>query len=126
MLRLNLLSVCIASIVGLLFSVLLNYYSGFKTTHGYYSLAGFTLFCFASNLVYAARAGNADFTGLLIAGIVIKLLLALVVVFLYAVFAHAGFTAFVLHFIPHYVLFTIFEIRYLSRLIQLKSTYENN
>lgn len=80
-------------------------------------LAYFVIIHLIFNLIYAKRALLPDFTQLLFVGIVIKFLLALVIILIFS-FRKAEFAAFSLHFISHYVLFTIFEIRYLLPLIK--------
>lgn len=114
----NISSVLFASLLASLVSLLLQRYSILVTPHWPYSIIYFALLCFIFNLVYASRAGTAAFSELLLGGIVIKLLLALIIVLLYSFKLRAGFLSFAIHFIIHYVLFTIFEIRYLLQLIK--------
>jgi len=79
---------------------------------------------FILNLVYAKQAGSENFTQLMIAAIVIKLLQALVIILVYSlVFEKKGFFGFAVHFIIQYILFTIFEIRYLLHLIKTQTNH---
>lgn len=114
----NISSVLFASLLAAVVSLLLQSLTVLVTAHWGYSILYFALLCFVFNLIYAAQAGSESFSQLLLGGIVAKLLLALIIVFLYSVFLRAGFLHFAIHFISHYVLFTITEIRYLSQLIK--------
>jgi len=78
---------------------------------------------FFMNLFFARKRASPDFTQLLLGGIVVKLLLSLVVILVFSV-RKPIFFSFSLHFISHYVLFTIFEIRYLLPLIKKNTTNE--
>jgi hypothetical protein len=118
MLLKNLISILIPALLAAVLSFLLNSYSTLQTRHWAYSILYFTMICFGSNLVYAARALKPAFAQLLLGGIVIKLLLALVVIVICSFLLAMGFFPFAIHFILHYVLFTIFEIRYLLPLIK--------
>jgi len=76
------------------------------------------------NLFYAYQSGSAEFTQILLGGIVVKLLLALVIILIFS-FRKSEFLTFALHFIPHYILFTIFEIRYLLPLVKKNNLSKN-
>jgi voltage-gated potassium channel Kch len=118
MLLKNLASIFIPAILASALSFLLNTYSTLQTQHWIYSILYFTVVCFGFNLVYTARALKPAFAQLLLGSIVIKLLLALVVIVICSFLLKVDFFPFAIHFILHYVLFTIFEIRYLLPLIK--------
>lgn len=125
MLSKNLVSVFIPMCLTAAISFTLNFNSGLYNNLWFYSIIYFAIFCFGFNLIYEAKKNNPDFTGILIVGIVVKLLMAFVIVFLCSILAHAIFFAFSIHFIIQYVLFTIFEIRYLLYLIKYNKSHEN-
>ena len=114
----NLTSIFIPALLAALLSFVLNHYTALQTGRWTFSILFFMILCFGFNLVYAARSRKPEFAQLLLGGIVVKLLLALVVVLTYSFLFKADFFAFAIHFILHYVLFTIFEIRYLLPLIK--------
>ncbi len=118
----NILSLFVSALIAAALSWLLNSYTSLHSGHWLYSLLYFTGFCFIMNLAYTWQAPQKSFSQLLFAGIIIKLLLALIILLLYSVKAPAGFFNFSVHFMGHYILFTIFEIRYLLQLIKNNST----
>lgn len=118
----NLLALVYASILSISLSLLLNKYSAFVSVNWLYGLLFLIVFCFALNLVYAYNAGSKTYTELLITSIVIKLLVALIVIVVYSFINASDFFNFSIHFILHYVLFTIFEIRYLLFIIKSNSS----
>ncbi|WP_317896533.1 hypothetical protein [Aurantibacillus circumpalustris] len=99
-------------------SLLLNTYTRIISENYLYSLSFFTLIGFILNIIYAQKAGTKIFTQLLLVAIVIKLLLGLTGVIVYSFIDKPGFFSFSIQFILHYILFTIFEIRYLLFLIK--------
>lgn len=114
----NILSSAAISIVA---SLLLCRFSKLNTTHWIFSVLWFSFFILACNLYYRNKAGNVEFTKILLAGIVIKLLLSFVIILVYFLIFKSRLFSFSMHFILHYVIFTILEIKYLSSLI--KSSY---
>ena len=114
----NLIAVFIPALLACLFSISLNTFTSIHSINWYLSLAALFVFSFILNLIYASQAGSENFTQLLIVAIVIKLLLALTAIVLYSFIDKAGFFNFSIHFILHYILFTVFEIRYLLYLIK--------
>jgi hypothetical protein len=117
----NLVSLVLSTFLSGLASAALNFFTPLVSNYWYLSPMIFIVFCFILNLVYARRAGSKDFTQLLFACIVIKLLFALIVVVIFWLIDKKGFFSFSIHFILHYVLFTIFEIRYILFLIKNNS-----
>src|SRR5215212_2891940 len=109
----NLISVVVPGVLALLLSWLLNKFSPVVCDDPYIGLIFFTVLCFISNVIYVSQKNKENFTGLLMGGIVVKLLLGLIVIFTYAALNMAGFFNFSIHFILYYVLFTIFEIRFI-------------
>lgn len=114
----NLLAVIVPSVLAIILSLTLNHYHILVSPHWYYGVFVLCGFCLIMNSVYAYHAGSESFTQLLIAGIVIKLLFALVVILIYSFIDKQGFFNFSLHFIIQYVLFTVFEIRYLLHIVK--------
>lgn len=114
----SLLAVIIPCVLAILLSLTLNYYHLLVSPNWHYGVLLLSGFCLVMNAVYSYHAGSGSFTQLLIAGIVIKLLFALVVVLVYSFIDKHGFFYFSLHFIIQYVLFTVFEIRYLLHLVK--------
>lgn len=122
----NLVSILIPAVLSLLASSLLNAYTTISSANTLYGLLFFCGICFILNLFYALNARSKALTELLFAGIVIKLLLALSVIVIYSVMNYAGLFSFSLHFMLYYILFTVFEIRYLSGLIKANQTKTNS
>lgn len=114
----NLLAVIVPSALAIVLSLTLNYYNILVSPNWYYGVFILCGFCLIMNSVYAYHAGSESFTQLLIGGIVIKLLFAMVVILIYSFFDKQSFFNFSLQFIMQYILFTIFEIRYLLYIIK--------
>lgn len=114
----NLISVLIPTLLGSALSLGLNQSGRLETPNAWYSLLYFVLTCFVFNLVYVHQSRSKSFSDLLFAGIIIRLLTALVVILLYVLFLRSDFSHFAIHFVCHYILFTIFEIRFLISLIR--------
>lgn len=72
------------------------------------------------NLVFTATSRSESFSQILLAGIVVKLLAALTAIVIYRILEPASFYCFSLHFITQYILFTIFEIRYLFYILKTR------
>lgn len=73
------------------------------------------------DLLYFKRRNSDDFTQMLLVCLVVKMLAALIIIVVYALLDKTRFFGFGIHFIIHFVLFTIFEIWYVKHLIQIKS-----
>jgi hypothetical protein len=115
----NFYALAIPFILSMAVSLLLNSYSKISAEKWLYSLAFFTVIGLIFNIIYAQKAGTKIFTQLLLVAIVIKLLLGLTAVIVYSFIDKTGFFSFSIQFILHYILFTIFEIRYLLFLIKI-------
>lgn len=124
MLGKNLGSVLWPAILGLLLSLSLNHFTDVYSAHAAYSLVYFCATCFVFNLVYAARRRQPNFSDLLFGGIVVRLLLALVIVLVYGLLLRSALRNFAAHFVGHYILFTIFEIRFLIWLIRQPPSHQ--
>ncbi len=62
-----------------------------------------------------------DFTQLLLGSIVIKLLVAFIFILIYGILNKHTALFFSIHFIIHYLVFTVFEMYYLIKLIKEKT-----
>jgi len=115
----NLLAVIIPLVLSSTISIVLHFlYSAFSS-HWIVGVVCLAVLSFVFNLVYAAKAGAKEFTELLLAAIIIKLLLAFSTIAAYSYFFSKTETFnFSIPFILHYILFTIFEIRYLLHIIK--------
>jgi hypothetical protein len=114
----NFISVIVPIILATLVSMVLNIFTPLRSAHWQFSIIYFTVYCVAANLIYTRTVRRDTLTGQLMAGVVIKLLLGLVCIVIYKVIAPEDFPAFAIHFLIHYILFTIFEIRYLLYLVK--------
>jgi hypothetical protein len=107
---------------GAAFSILLDSFTPLRTRHWHWSLTFLAVYCLTANILYVRTARRDTFTSQLMAAIVIKLLAGLTVIVLYRVFFHKDFPAFSIHFILHYILFTVFEIRYLLFIVKKQTS----
>lgn len=121
MLSKNMISIFLSCAFAFVLTSVFNQFKFLYSGNAYYSIVYFAFTCLILNFVYAFNAKSKTFSDLLFAGIIIRLLLALVVVLIYAIKFRPDFRYFAIHFICHYILFTIFEIRYLFQLIKNNS-----
>ncbi|PBQ33630.1 hypothetical protein CNR22_18220 [Sphingobacteriaceae bacterium] len=114
----NLLTVLYTSLLCIFLSLALNGLSSLVSKNWYLGLSFFALLSIILNFLYSHKAGKEGFTELLLGTVVVKLLFALVFILAYSVIDNPGFYTFSIHFILHYILFTVFEIRYLLHIIK--------
>lgn len=116
----NLIHIAGASLLCTGLSGLFNF-SGFLVSHDWaMSLLFFAALTCILNVVYSLNAGTDGFTQFIIGAIVVKLLLSLTAILLCSfAFEKQDFFHFAMHFVSHFILFMIFEIRYLLFLIKI-------
>lgn len=117
-------SILIAAGASVIYSSVFNYFFNKPSAQWLQSLFFFIAVTIVLYLVYRIKTDKKTFTGILLFSSVFKFLLSLIVIIIYLLCLKNLFFNFFIHFIGHYVLFTIFEIRYLLQLIKIKS-YEN-
>ena len=93
--------------------------------HLYIGSAGLAAFCLLMNSIYAYASGKSMFTGLMLFGTVVKLLLAMVAIFVYSLLYPSNFSAFAVQFTVIYLIFTAFELYYLLFLIKSQIKHES-
>jgi len=114
----NLIALLFSSFFSVIVSLALNKFSPLVSQTWYLGILFFIILSFILNLIYAYNAGSKGFTELLLATIVIKLLLALIFVVVYSFIDKPGFFSFSIQFVLQYILFTVFEVRYLLHIIK--------
>jgi predicted membrane protein len=72
------------------------------------------------NLLYFIRTDAKTYSGILLTCGIAKFLLSSILLLILSFTLKGGFLTFFFHFIGHYVLFTVFEMRYLLQLIKTK------
>lgn len=118
MLLKNFLSLFFASLASFILSVVLNHYTKIVTKDYHYSILFMLVLFLILNLVYLFNSASSNLTQILLAGTVTKLLFSFVAVIVYSILRGNDFFGFSLHFVSHYVLFVVFEIRYLLQVIK--------
>lgn len=106
----------------ILLSIVLNTCSTIVSIRWYYGVGFLTALTLVFMIICSYQAGTKSFTELLLASIVIRLLFSLVALLICAFLDKPNFLNFSIHFMMHYVLFTIFEMRYLLFLIKSTRT----
>ena len=110
----------ISSGLSCIYSFVLNTYFHQQSDVWWQSLLFFVILFVVFNLLYFVRTDAKTYTGILLASGILKFLLSSILLLIYSFTQKGGFLPFALHFIGHYVLFTVFEIRYLLQLIKTK------
>ncbi len=114
----NFVSVIIPAVLGFVFTYLFSFYQQVQIKHLAWAIAALATYCLIMNFIYAAMAGKSNFTGAMLVGSVLKLLFSFVAIFVYSILFPAFFSSFALQYIMIYLIFTLFEIRYLLYLIK--------
>lgn len=120
-LRNNVLSIVWPTLLACAFSWLMNACGLLYSHEAWFSIIYFVCSCFLFNLIYSFNRRKGNFSDLLFAGIIIRLLLALTILLVYGLLRRHDLLHFAAHFVTHYILFTIFEIRFLIWLIKLNA-----
>lgn len=118
----SLTSLALAVLLSLFISGSIQFFTSTSFAQWTYIPLFFLLFFFAYNLLYSFRVNKDDFTQFLLFSLALKLLLAFFILLICAFFFRTNFAAFAVHFVSTYLIFTVFEIRFLNQLIQSHST----
>jgi hypothetical protein len=114
-------AILISTGLSFLYSFLLSSQLHLESAFWWHSLIFFVVLSIGLNLMYFIKTDEKTYTGILLSSGVIKLLLSMAICLVYLFTLKGGFFTFFLHFIGHYVLFTVFETRYLLQLIKNRS-----
>jgi len=114
----------LSSITAIGISLLLNTFRLTQNNSWWISICIFAGMFFILHFFYTLSTDGKNYTGMLIATISVKLFILLIIIFIYSYLYPKTMLAFSVHFIAHYILFTVFEIRYLLHIIKNKSLKE--
>ncbi len=103
-------------------SYLLNKCTFYKTQNWHASIIFYSSVFLILNIVYNFKYSVQDITQLLLGSIVIKLLVAFIFILIYGILNKHTALFFSIHFIIHYLVFTVFEMYYLIKLIKEKTS----
>ena len=113
-------AILIAVGLSFIYSFLLNSQFNQLSDMWWQSLSFFTILFIISILIYFIKTDGKTYAGILLASSIIKFILSTALIVIYLFTLKGGFLTFFIHFIGHYVLFTVFEMRYLLQLIKTK------
>jgi hypothetical protein len=114
------ISVALALLFNAFISFSINFFTSVYFENWYYISLAFALFFTIYNFVYINRSSKEEFTQFLLLSLAIKLLLAFFTLLLCAFLFRSVFSGFAFHFISAYMVYTVFEIRFLNQLIHSK------
>jgi cobalamin biosynthesis protein CobD/CbiB len=123
MLLKNIFAVFWPLVLGTIASTLFNHFHLYASIHWAWSLLFFGVISVLANAIYTFQSKAENFTEVILGGIVVRLIAGFFCIFLYALYRETTFISFAAHFLVHYVLFTIFEVRYLFFLIKQQSPH---
>ncbi len=106
-------SIAISLVLGLITSIAFNYSNLFYAKNWWWSLLLFLAMYISLNILNNTKSNPESATDKLLGAIWVKTILLLFAIFLYSLVDKKGLFHFSMHFIAHYILFTVFEIRYL-------------
>lgn len=118
----GIVTILVCTILALAASWFINHFTKFNSVDYWLSLFIFISLFFILNLFYNYKTDFKSYSNLLLATISIKLFILLITIFLYSLFNKEGLFNFFIHFSAHYILFTVFEIRYLLYIIKKRQT----
>lgn len=113
-------SILLALVIAVSSSLALNNASLLICNTWWISLLFYTLVFLILNVIYNLKRNEEEFTQLLLGTIIVKLLLALTLILVYKVIDASHVFNFAMHFLIHYLIFTVFEMYYLLKLIKSK------
>lgn len=114
------LVILICAILSAGISFFIEHYTSFKNNDWWWSLVFFIAIFILTNIVFEYRTDLRSYSEMSFGLIIIKTLFLFVAIFLYSLYNKPGLGSFSVHFIAHYILFTLIEIRYLLYLIKNK------
>src|SRR5688572_3279500 len=116
----NLKPILISAVLSLVGSLLMNMFSfGTYSDFWYISLLFHILISFLLQLLLFRKTGDPrDYTFKIMFASMGRLLVCMVGLLIYKFVDRDNFTQFALHFMLHYILFTVFEIAYLLKFIK--------
>ncbi len=117
MLAKGFISTALALLFSAFISVSINFFTAVFFEHWYSISLVFLLFFSIYNFVYIHKSTKEEFTQFLLFSLAIKLLLAFFTLLLCAFLFRSIFSGFAFHFVSTYMVFTVFEIRFLNQLI---------
>jgi hypothetical protein len=89
-----------------------------QTEFWWVSLITFSVIFIILNFLYNIKSNFRSYSELLLGTIAGKTFALLIFIFIYSVVDKKGLFSFAMHFIAHYILFTLFEMRYLFFIIK--------
>jgi len=117
----NFISVLIPFVLSFIIFQLTFILNRFENKDALLAIFILSIYCLIFNIVYSLFTSKPQFTGLMLVGTILKLLFTLIVVFVYSVLKPQEFENFSIQLILYYVLFTIFEVRFLLFLISTQT-----
>lgn len=117
----NFISVLIPFVLSYLIFQLTFILNRFENKDAFLAIFILSIYCLIFNVVYSQFTSKPQFTGLMLVGTILKLLFTLIVVFVYSILKPQEFENFSIQLILYYVLFTIFEVRFLLFLISTQT-----
>lgn len=113
----NLLSILLSVVLCFILVFVLQYFE-FCSLNSIYGIGFLSVLFLILNFLYLFFRNKESFSQLMLVGITVKLLLSLSLIALYSFFYKGDFFQFAIIFVINYVIFTIFEIRFLLQLIK--------
>ena len=113
-------SLLFPTLLGLLASWLLNNYAVLQSDDWPLALMFFLGTGCILNTLYFIRRHSKDFAQMVFVSLILRLILAFLFIFVQALLEKQVFFNFAMHFLCYFVFYTIFEIRYISIIINKK------
>ena len=114
-------SLLIPSLLGLISSWILNYFTFLKSDEWVLGLTFFLGTGIILNVIYILRRRAGDFTQMVFVSLILRLILAFLFTFIQSMQETQVFFNFAIHFLCYFVFYTIFEIRFISVIVNKKT-----
>ena len=109
-------------VLSLTFSLTAHYTNWVSNDEWWWSLLFFVATSIFSLIRFYKKFSPQKSTEVIISTVILKTILLFMAVFLYSLYNSRKLGSFSVHFIAHYILFTVFEVRYLLNYIKLKKS----
>ncbi|HQQ94220.1 MAG TPA: hypothetical protein PLQ93_06675 [Bacteroidia bacterium] len=121
MLRAFAFNIVPAGMVSAGISLTLNHFTGLCLMYWPWTVLYFAAFVSVLYPLSMQRVKDKDFTAFLLFALSLKMILAFCIILLCAFLVRAWFGAFSAHFLAHFVVFTVFELVFLLKLIRAQA-----
>jgi len=121
----EIIPILISSVLAVVVSLTYNFSNLCYSANWWWSACFFFSIFLIVSLLRNIKTSPTTSAEIVIGSISIKALLLMIAIFIYSLIDKTGLFCFSMHFLSHYILFTVFEIRYLLTINKSKKSIRN-